>query len=297
MNWKGFKPLLASPVDLKKLKYPVFVSPKLDGIRCIVKNGKPVSRSLKPIPNRFIRGRFKLVAPQLNELDGELVVGPVTAKNVFQATDSGVMTQKSTPDFKFYVFDLVTQHYTFLERYHCLAGLSREWPSWVELVGQIKIRNEAELLQYEQICIEENREGIMIRSIDGAYKYGRSTTNEGILLKMKRFTDDEATVVGFEERKHNNNEAKINALGYTERSSHKANKIGSGTLGKLVVKSPRWPKPFKIGTGFDDATRKGIWNRRAEFKGKLVKFKYQAAGVKELPRSPVFLGFRDKRDT
>ena len=296
MNWRGFKPLLASPVDLKKLQYPVLASPKLDGIRCIVKNGKPVSRSLKPIPNRFIQGRFKLVAPQLNELDGELIIGMVNAKNVFQTTESGVMTREGTPGFVFCVFDLIAKDSPFEERFNHLIHLYREWPPWVRLVQHVSVHNEERLLEYEQRCVEFGYEGVMIRSVGGEYKYGRSTTNEGILLKMKRFTDDEATVIGFEELKHNNNEAKINALGYTERSSHKANKIGSGTLGKLVVKSPRWPKSFKLGTGFDDATRKGIWNRRAEFKGKLVKFKYQAAGIKDLPRSPVFLGFRSKDD-
>ena len=39
------------------------------------------------------------------------------------------------------------------------------------------------------------------------YKQGRSTVREGYLLKVKTFLDDEATVVRFEERMHNGNEA------------------------------------------------------------------------------------------
>lgn len=37
----------------------------------------------------------------------------------------------------------------------------------------------------------------MLRSIDGKYKLGRSTTNEAILLKLKRFKDSEAIVVDY----------------------------------------------------------------------------------------------------
>ena len=47
----AFKPLLASPADLSTLRFPVLASPKLDGVRAIVKDGVVLSRSLKKIPN------------------------------------------------------------------------------------------------------------------------------------------------------------------------------------------------------------------------------------------------------
>lgn len=53
-----FKPLLACNADLSKVRYPVYVSPKLDGIRCIVINGIAMSRSMKPIPNRYIQSQI-----------------------------------------------------------------------------------------------------------------------------------------------------------------------------------------------------------------------------------------------
>jgi DNA ligase 1 len=73
--------------------------------------------------------------------------------------------------------------------------------------------------------------------------------------------------------------------------------VGKGTLGKLVCESERYTDVFRIGTGFTDSLRQEIWNNQSKYKGKLVKFKHQPYGQKDAPRSPVFLGWRDERDT
>jgi DNA ligase-1 len=118
---------------------------------------------------------------------------------------------------------------------------------------------------------------------------------EGILGKLKCFTDAEYEVVGFQERMHNGNEATVNALGHTERSSHKENKIGRGDLGALVCRTADGLE-FNVGTGFDDQLRRWIWDNRENLHGKLVKVKSFLIGVKDAPRFPVFLGFRDPID-
>jgi len=51
-----FKPLLAHTIEgTSTIKYPCIVSPKLDGIRCIIINGVAMSRSLKPIRNEYVQ--------------------------------------------------------------------------------------------------------------------------------------------------------------------------------------------------------------------------------------------------
>ena len=40
--------------DIYKLDYPFYVSPKLDGIRCVITADGPKTRTLKPIPNKYI---------------------------------------------------------------------------------------------------------------------------------------------------------------------------------------------------------------------------------------------------
>jgi DNA ligase-1 len=150
----------------------------------------------------------------------------------------------------------------------------------------------------------------MIRSTAGPYKFGRSTEKEGWLLKLKRFEDSEAVVLGCYELMHNANEATKDELGHTKRSSHKANKQGRGTLGGLHVRDLKTGVEFDIGTGFDDALRAELWSLHqlnvalqvpAKFSagavvGRVAKYKFFPTGSKDKPRFPVFLGFRDSID-
>ena len=53
-------------------------------------------------------------------------------------------------------------------------------PGQVKLVLPIEIRNERELLAIEEKCLGDGFEGVMIRSVDGPYKEGRSTEREGV---------------------------------------------------------------------------------------------------------------------
>jgi len=135
----------------------------------------------------------------------------------------------------------------------------------------------------------------MLRSIHGLYKHGRATEKSQDLLKVKRFVDDEATVIGYEEEMYNGNEATTNELGRTERSQHKENLVGKGSLGALVCLTND-NISFKIGTGFDADTRKSLWYDKENLVGKIVKFKYFPVGQVIAPRLPVFLGWRDSTD-
>lgn len=297
----GFKPMLAGKADLGLLRYPVLVSPKLDGVRAIVDEGTVISRNLKVIPNQHVQKSFG--HKEFNGLDGELVVGRPPHPNAFNATTSGVMSADGIPEVAFFVFDhWMDNHHGYAVRQRTLLNcVAAKVGPPVFVLEQVRINNGLELMEYEYNQLQAGYEGIMIRSPHGAYKFGRSTTNEGWLLKLKRMEQAEAIVVGVEELMHNANEAKVNALGHSERSSHKANKQGRDTLGALIVRHEKFGE-FNIGTGFDDIVRKDLWNKRnrpeAEggIMGSTVTFRYQPAGVLDKPRFPVFVGFRDKRD-
>ena len=285
-----FKPLLSATIeDTSTLKWPVLVSTKLDGIRCIVIDGVACSRNLKPIRNAYVQ---KCIGkPEYNNLDGELIVGDVFAPDCYRVTNSGVMSGDGEPDFKFHVFDRIDMpEAIFRER----LGLIPLLP-FVEPVPHWQVDDEAQLLEIEANLLARGAEGVMVRSIDGKYKFGRSTVKDGILGKLKRFADAEYKVVGFQERMHNGNEATTDALGRTERSSHKENKTGRGDLGALVLETADGQR-FNCGTGFDDATRSEIWGNRDKYIGQFAKIKSFLIGVKDLPRFPVFLGFRSVED-
>lgn len=287
------KPMLAatlkSPEDIKEWS-SILVSPKLDGIRAIVKNGIVLSRSLKPIPNRYVQDMFG----HLENLDGELIVGEPTGPTAYRDTMSGVMSRDGQPDVRFWVFDYQAPG-TFEERYHEIAkfGLAFDNVPLVQLNTATSAQHFKEV--YESY-LEQGYEGIMLRSRFAPYKHGRSTLREGSLIKYKPIEDAEATIVGFTERMHNANEATINELGYTARSGHQANMVPMGTLGALVCEAPQWTERFQMGTGFDDSLRAWVWENRTSMLGRLVKFSYLPYGIKDRPRHPVFKGFRDSID-
>lgn len=297
-----FKPMLAVNSDLDKLQFPVFGSPKLDGIRVVIVDGVVMSRSLKPIPNDHVQ---KLYGKQkYNNLDGELVVGEPTASDVFQRTTSGVMTQSGKPDVKFYVFDRFDGNSTFkkpvpyLARYDSIVkDFSKDKD--IVIVKQHCLGNLDDLNYLESEYVSQGYEGLMLRHMEGKYKQGRSTMREGYLLKVKRFEDDEAKLLGVEELMTNNNEQTVDNLGHKVRNQKKEGMAPAGKLGALIVLHKTFGQ-FKIGSGFTEEQRVELWNQyndnRNTLIGQLVKFKYQPSGVKDKPRFPVFLGFRNKID-
>lgn len=284
----GFKPMLASAADLSAVKFPAICSVKLDGVRCLIDNGVAYSRNLKPIANRFVQEWIKGLGGLFDGHDGELIVGNWTEKDVFQKTISGVMSEDGEPDFLFWGFDRWDMP-------------TRGYAARLKAVNEVcrlpfaTVSSLEELMATEEKYVKEGFEGLMLRSLEGPYKNGRSTVREGYLLKVKRFSDAEAVIVGFQERMHNANEATTDNLGHTKRSSHKDNMIPMGTLGALIVQMPDG-QTFKVGTGMDDLTRQEFWNNRESLLGKLVKYKYVEVGVKNLPRFPVYLGLRDAND-
>lgn len=287
-----FKPMLAGKADLDNIKFPVMASPKLDGVRVIVYDGVVYSRNFKRIPNDYVQALFG--RKECHGFDGELIVGDATSDTVFQATTSGVMTGAGKPDVTLHAFDFIgsTSHFKF--RYEVLVGLANKLKH-VKVVPHVLIENIEELNAYEEECVAQGYEGIMIRDPQGKYKHGRSTTKEGGLLKIKRFEDDEAVVIGCEELMTNLNEQELDNLGHKVRSSKKEGLVPAGKLGALIVKHKTFGE-FKIGSGFTEDTRIKLWCERDELKGRLAKFKYQPSGVKDKPRFPVFLGFRNKID-
>jgi DNA ligase-1 len=290
-----FKPLLASPVDLAKLEYPVLGSPKYDGFRCVINQmGAPMSRNLKPIPNGFVFAKMQEL--DLPPLDGELLTYTNDKVDDFNVVQSKLTNRSGRPDFRFMVFDNWGSPNTpYIERNALVRSYVVDHRSkYVEHVQQVTLFDEKQLLDYEAEQIGLGWEGIMVRSESGIYKFGRSTVNEGILLKVKRFFDDEAVIVSCTELVHNANEATTDNLGHTVRSSHQANMVGMGTLGKFTVS---WRDvEFDIGTGFDASQRQTLWNDRDGLAGKTIKFKYQSVGPNGKPRFPVFLGFRSGVD-
>ena len=288
------KPLLSCEVSVDNINFPIYVATKFDGVRAIVIDSVVYSRSMKPIRNNHVQKLFG--KPEYNGFDGELVVGDIYAKDVFQKTTSGVMSKDGEPDVTFYVFDILTNNTeTYKERLYTLNDklVLVQFPN-VVATQQWYIETEEELTKLLSKEKVKGGEGLIGRNPDGVYKYGRSTPKEQLSIKFKFFQQEDFEVVGFNERMHNTNEQKRDELGYAERSSAKDGLVPTDTLGSLVLKYN--DTTFSCGTGFDDKLRKEIWDNKELYLGKLASIRYMSVGSKDLPRIPSFIGFRHAED-
>ena len=303
------KPMLAGKCEqMSTLRFPVLATPKLDGIRCLKINGRAVSRSFKPISNSFIRAWIETHLP--DGVDGELIVKGVS----FCEVAGHVGRESGQPNFTFMVFDFVMESVdvAYEHRMRDLGKLAAEIGAAMrearddgqvvldhfEPVLPVEIKTVAELEAFEQKCIAEGYEGVMVRTPDSPYKCGRSTEREGWLLKIKRFEDAEAVVLDTYEGLTNNNPAEKDAFGRTKRSSSMENKIGRGELGGFIVRHAATGVEFRLGYNhvLGGIDRVVLWQQRHMLPGKLIKFMHQPSGAKEAPRFPKFIGFRETWD-
>lgn len=289
------KPMLASAIeDTNLLRYSenFIASPKLDGIRALVIDGQLVSRTFKPIPNRYIKHLLSIV--DLEGSDGELTVG-----DTFNSSSSGVMSHDGTPDFVYHIFDNVSDNLKedFSKRLERAKDIVNKLNKhYIKFVEHKNIANKNDLLQYEEKCLVLNYEGVMLRSAKSPYKCGRSSLKEGYLLKLKVFSDAECEILGFDELMSNQNEAELDAFGHTKRSSKAEGMVPADTLGAFLVKDIITGVEFKVSTGLTAEQRSDFWKIKDTLIGKIIKYKSQPSGVLEKPRFPVFLGIRSPED-
>lgn len=287
------KPMLAKEADPAKLTFPLYAQPKLDGIRCVIVNGRALSRTLKEIPNREVFA--ELSRPEFEGLDGELIVGSPTADDAYRQTCSYVMAPNKTGgDWTFHVFDRHdAPHMTYTSRKADLAKMRDH--DRIKHVHTIMCHDAGSLEVTEADYLAAGYEGAILRSPDALYKYGRGTTTKGDLLKLKRFIDFEAEVIGTYEEMKNNNPKITNELGRGQRATVKANKEGKDTLGGLVLRAVNGPHAgveFRCGSGFSAEDRAILWGN-PRIMGATVVIKSFPVGVKSKPRHPIFKGFRN----
>ena len=286
------KPMLAVKASIDNIKPGDLISPKLDGIRGINVEGQILTRSLKPIPNRYIQAMWS--NRDLAGIDGEFILGDPTAPDAYRATNSALMRHEGTPEATLYAFDDFSRpDLPYTDRYSILADrVQRLQSQGANIVLLDQIEADDNPLAVEESILAEGYEGIIARDPTQSYKFGRSTLRERKLLKVKRFAESEAIVVDFQELLINENDPLINELGYQARSSAKDGLVPADTLGALLVRDMTSGVDFAIGTGFTQDDRARIWHNRARLVGATVTYAHFPIGIKDKPRFPSFKGFR-----
>ena len=215
---KHFKPMLAHKFDDKRVDWskPVFIQPKLDGIRCIMTADGCYSRNGKKFMNvqhlytKAIKDLFK-VNPLLI-IDGELYNHDL--RDNFEKIVSLVRKQKPTPDdrkearklIQYHVYDFVMAYKGKLDliesdmnryekRMHQLT-CSDMYGKHIRYVPSRGVHSLDKAKEIHNDFLEKGYEGSILR-LDGPYKCGRSYD----LMKFKDFSDTEATIVSWVEGK------------------------------------------------------------------------------------------------
>lgn len=292
--------------DLSAITYPVLSTPKLDGIRCMKVGGRANTTSFNRVGNQFIADIIERSLP--DGVDGEITVVGET----FSQMSGSIRRSTGQPRFLFSIFDYLYDKASdpYVERMRMLAELFEDdylsTSNTFEPILPIQINCAEELAAYEQKMIDAGYEGVMVRTPNSPYKFGRATVKEGYLLKLKRFEDAEAVITGSYERMHNNNIAVKDNFGRSKRSHNKENLIPTGELGgfNVVLVQDSLQSGNSVPQGFDigynhkvgGISASDLWRDRHSLVGKYIKFKHQPCGAKDAPRLPIFLGFRDEFD-
>jgi DNA ligase 1 len=241
-------------LDLKQYR----VSEKLDGIRARWDGKHLISRGggIFAAPDWFTT-EFPTVP-----LDGELWIG----RGRYEEVSSIVRTQQSHDGWQmvqFMVFDLPAHGGTFAQRVIEMNRVKTESTSpYLGIIEQQRVGSEKDLLKWLHRVIDEGGEGLMLHRENALYASGRSQD----LLKLKLFTDAEATVIGYRPGKGQ----------------------FDGLTGSLKVRTDDGVI-FFIGSGLSHEQR-----RRPPPLQSRVTFRHQGWTQNGIPRFPVFLRVRDE---
>ena len=209
------KPMLAYPVSDKPIDYnePVFIQPKLDGVRCVIQNEKregyevvtAYSRTGKEWKNiNHILGQLRPFFDKYPDviLDGELYNHDL--KDDFEKIIS--LVRKTKPTFEarlesaenvqFHCYDIIDEELLFDKRIEFVTESLMLLRDSIHIVDTNMLFREDDGKVYHRRNLDAGYEGSIVRT-NNVYKCGRSWS----LRKLKDFNDAEANITGWVEGK------------------------------------------------------------------------------------------------
>ena len=219
------KPMLAQNVgDYSRIKsddWPLYVQPKLDGVRCLIQydekgefegNGvvaySRTGKEWKNIDHILTELKPFFMKYPNHILDGELYNHDL--KDDFEKIISLVRKTKPTNEdrleselkVQFHCYDTIMEHWNFEDRMLFINenfGYYGKFDSDVNMIVPTPshlVHNTEEVEAAHEDYLEQGYEGSILRKNE-RYECKRSWT----LMKVKDFSDAEATIIGYEEGK------------------------------------------------------------------------------------------------
>lgn len=317
------KPQLAEDANLDAVIFPCGVQPKIDGVRAMDLDGTLTGRSLDPFEGfgitdyfsgLFIGGDGEMTLGDKPNSDERLCSLTTGAMGRIYEEDNKKKLITEMADFHWWLFDYVAEHtidLPYQERYDRLEILQHDLDHpRIHIVPMEIANNRAELNAIIARLFNEKYEGAIIRNLNAKHKEGRATKKNQELWRVKSWADFEILVTGITEGQVNQNEAKKNTLGRTERSSAKDGMVPNGQVGSIqgtLVSNVHCPitgkllfkKGLPITAGSGNMTVKeaiDYWQNPHKIVKHFAKIKHMTHGVKDLPRFPTYMSHRLKAD-
>ena len=210
------KPMLAYPVSKKPIDYskPIFVQPKLDGVRCVIQaewptpmqlHVKAYSRTGKEWKNinHILKKLYPFFCKYPNIiLDGELYNHDFC--NDFEQIISMVRKTKPTDEARlksaenvqFHCYDIIDEELSFDQRCEFISESLMLLGDSIHTLDTIMVFDEEDAQSVHRSNLKKGYEGSIVRTND-VYKCGRSWS----LRKFKEFHDEEAMLIDWVEAK------------------------------------------------------------------------------------------------
>jgi len=302
------KPMLApsGEPDLNTLKYPTMASVKMDGVRCLVFDGKMYSRSMEPL-HPAVTERFQPIIDIAHRagvcLDGEIWKEDMPFNKIMHATAHA----EECKELRLHVFDIltVTEWYQavpqtpFNQRanhYGPWCGLYDPEQKHCVPVTQYVCNDAEHVRRMRQEAYQLGYEGLMLKDPNSAYRHSRSTAKQNEFWKLKFWDTLNGKIVGFKQMSKLTEEAKAtntekSALGRTKRGHKKDDREATEAIGSVEIEVTEG-QSFPVGTRFYamwaneafDLRTEMTWENRESYLGKHVDVEHQSHGSKDKPR-------------
>ncbi len=267
-------PMLAKEFLKNKSKviYPCIGQPKIDGVRCIYKNGELFSRTGKKFFNmEHILKELKVFGNDI--IDGELYSYEMNFNKLVGLVKSETLSLSQKEEQKniiFIIYDKIN-NMDYSQRFSSLTATIRSNNfKYITLIRNEEINYEEEVLKYHNVFTSEGYEGIMIRNKRGRYEEKKRSNN---LLKYKTFIDDEFKITGFTSEKVIENGKELDlVIWICETEDHDT---------------------FSVRPKNNFEERAKIFKEADKYIGKYLNVRYQELTPAKIPRFPVGICIRD----
>jgi DNA ligase-1 len=254
-------PMLAKDFkkEEKKVTYPCYAQPKLDGMRSLGDKSSFMSRTGKNV-DTVTHINFDYID---EILDGELYAHGKTFQEVMRMVKK---KSEKTLDIKYHVYDVVMD-LPFNERRNWIMINLQNIPG-LEIVETFFIESKAELAHYHSLNLARGYEGTMVRHSEESYQVNKRS---GQLLKYKDFLDDVYEIIDIVPSESRPEQGIVHCKGVDN-------------TGQEIT--------FGCGMKFSHEERSLMLKNKGEYIGEMAEIRFFEFSETGVPRFPVCYGVR-----